>query len=871
MRAEIISVGSELLSGMKLNTNAQFLSLELRKIGIDVNMQIAVADNMNDIKKSLSDALGRNNIIILTGGLGPTQDDITKEAVCELLGIKLVADENALEKIKSYFLKKGEKMAQNNSRQALIPEGSLVIKNELGLAVGSILKSGNQCIIMLPGVPLEMKAMFENTVKPFLKSMTGYSAVTKTINVFGMSESLIASALSDLIDNDSPIVATYADMGETAVFISSRKADIKEAISEVDIAATEVERRLGNAVYGTDEPSIHHAVVSQLVSRKLKIATAESCTGGLVAEKITEIPGASFCFEYGVSTYSNSAKVNLLGVLDETLNQNGAVSAETACQMAVGAMNNADSDIAIAVTGYAGPAMSIGEPVGLVYVAVCDRDTVWVKRLDLAVTGKETRNQIRELACKNAFDMVRKIINGIAIFNAQQLPVYEIANSIQSKDKAGSKAIFKTNKTKATKEKYDPMPNDNSFKAKLVRFFYNLVPNRNDEMPEKVRKSVFLTSAVALFITVCYILSFFMGISKNQNMYTKLEALKEQKPSASVSYPSGYLEDFALLYSKNKDIAGWIEIEGTGINYPVLQTNDNEFYANHNFYGKKERHGVPYVDFRNDIKDLNLNTVIYGHNMKSDNQMFSELENYYKGSNAINYYRKHPLINFDTVYKKMQWKIFAVFTANTNRANGKTFEYNMIDAHDMDEYNEFISEVKKLSIYNIPVDVKSSDKILTLSTNYYEYEGQRLVIMARLVRENENPSVDVNAVTHNKGGTDATSSKDETSSSFSRPSYTNTYSSSSNASTSSKASSEQSSSEELESQIASSEEESSSKAESEESSSEAESEESSSEAESEESSSEAESEEASSEEESSNLANEQPEEESSSSKETNQQ
>jgi len=807
MRAEIISVGSELLSGMTLNTNAQFLSIELRKIGIDVNMQTAVADNTSDIKKSLSDALGRSNVIVLTGGLGPTQDDITKEAVCELLGIELVTDENALEKIKSYFLKKGEKMADNNSRQALIPEGSLVIKNELGLAVGSILKSGNQCIILLPGVPSEMRAMFENTVKPFLKSMTGYSAVTKTINVFGMSESLIASALSDLIDNNSPIIATYANTGETTVFISSKKSDIKEAISEVDIAAAEIERRLGNAVYGIDEPSIHHKVVSQLVSRKLKIATAESCTGGLIAEKITEIPGASFCFEYGVSTYSNSAKISTLGVLEETLNQNGAVSAETACQMAVGAMNNAVSDIAIAVTGYAGPAMSIGEPVGLVYVAVCNRETVWVKRLDLAVTGKETRNQIRELAAKNAFDMVRKVINGIAIFNAQQLPVCEIANSIQSRDKVGSKAIFKTNSVKVSSEKYEPMQNDNSFKAKVIRFLYNLVPNRNDEMPEKVRKSVFLGSAVALFITVCYILSFFMGISKNQNMYTKLEALKEQKPSASVSYPSGYLEEFALLYNKNKDIAGWIEIEGTGINYPVLQTNDNEFYANHNFYGKKERHGVPYADFRNDIKGMNFNTVIYGHNMKSDNQMFSELENYYKGSKAINYYRKHPLINFDTVYKKMQWKIFAVFTANTNRANGKTFEYNMIDPHDMDEFNEFISEVRSLSIYNIPVEVKSSDKILTLSTNYYEYEGQRLIIMARLVRENENPSVDVNAVTHNKGDSGVTSSRNETSSNFSRPSYSNTYSSSSDTSTSSKVSSEQSSSEKPESQIASPEEE----------------------------------------------------------------
>ncbi len=761
MRAEIIAVGSELLSGMRVNSNAQYLSLELRKIGVEVTMHSAVADKMGDIKKSLSDALGRNNIIILTGGLGPTQDDITKQAVCELLGLNLVTDESALEKIQSYFFRKGEKMAENNARQALIPEGSLIIKNELGLAPGSILKSGNQCIIMLPGVPSEMKNMFEATVKPFLKNMTGYNAVSKTVNVFGMSESLIAQSLSDLIENPSPMVATYADNGKVDIFVSAKSEDIKEAISDVDRAVEEIERRLGNAVYGVDEPSMHHAVVSELVSRKIKIATAESCTGGLIAQKITEISGASLCFEYGVSSYSEFAKNKMLGVLEETLSENGAVSAETACQMAVGVMNSAGSDMGVAVTGYAGPAASLGEPVGLVFIAVCNKETVWVRRFDLAVTGRETRNQIRELASLNAFDMVRRVINGIAIFNSQQLAVSEIANSPENREANSAKALFHSSKKPSSSSNDDHAPimqGDNSFKARLIRFGYNLIPHKTDEKPEIVRKSVFLTAAVALFISVCYILSFFMGISQNQAMYRKLEKLKSEKPSASVEYPKDYLEEFGLLYQKNEDIAGWITLDGTDLNYPVVQCEDNDYYLTRNFYGKKERHGVPYVDYRNDIKDLDFNTILYGHNMKSDNQMFSELEKYYEGTEALTYYRKHPIISFDTVYEKLNWKIFAVFTANVDPSNGQVFEYyDMINPQGNAEFNEFIMQVKNRSIFNIPVDVKFTDKILTLSTCYYEYEGQRLVVMARLVRDGEGLEVDVNAATHNRGGEQITS------------------------------------------------------------------------------------------------------------------
>lgn len=764
MNAEIITVGSELLSGKQSNTNAQYLSEQLKHIGIEVTLQSTVGDHQNDLQKLLSSALSRSNIVVLTGGLGPTKDDITKQAVCDLLGIKMKADESSLSKIENYFFRKGEKMADNNIRQAMLPEGSIVLKNDVGLSPGCILKSGNQCIVMLPGPPSEMHPMFENGVKPFLKTMTGFHVVSKTVNVFGMSESLIAEALDDLITKGYPAIATYASGGKTDIFVSAKAEDVKAASRDVEITVEEIRRRLGDVVYGVDEPSLHHAVVRDLVSRKVTIATAESCTGGLLSKKITDISGSSLCFEFGVTSYSESAKNTALGVDEESLKQFGAVSAETACQMAVGAMNRSASDLGVSITGYAGPVSMIGEPVGLVFIAVCNRETVWVKRFELAPGGKETREQIREMATMHAFDMIRRTLNGLAIFNSQRLPVAEVSNSDESREAARGKRLFQNevNQQAVVESAEEPKAFEKSFRGRLSAFAWKLFPNKQDDRVEKVRKSVFLTASVALLVSVCYIAGFFLSIQQNKNMYNNLEKLKEQKPSASITYPEGYLEEFGLLYQENPDIVGWVEIEGTELNYPVVQGDDNDYYLTHNFYGKKERHGVPFMDYRNDPQTLDTNTILHGHNMKSDNQMFSELEKYYKGSNALNYYRHHPTITFDTAYEKMKWKIFAVFTCNVNTGNGEVFPYyDFINPSSSKEFEEFLAEVRNKSIFNIPVDVDVNDRILTLSTCYYEYDGQRLVVMARKLREGESTVVDVNSATHNRGGNTApTSSQD---------------------------------------------------------------------------------------------------------------
>ena len=758
MNAEIISIGSELLSGKIANTNAQYLSQSLSSLGIEVNQLVSVGDKENDIKKALSGALSRSNVVILTGGLGPTKDDITKDAVCSLLEIDMHIDELSLSKIENYFAKKGEKMAENNIRQARVPQGSVVLKNDVGLAPGCLLKSGNQCIILLPGVPYEMRPMFENSVKPFLRNMTGLNTATKTVNVFGMSESLIAQALDDVISKGKPSVATYAGGGKTDIVVSAQSEDVKEAIREVDITVEEIERRLGDSVFGVDEPTLEHAVVSELVSRNLTLATAESCTGGLIAKKITDIAGASLCFGLGITSYSEGAKASALGVDKQTLKEFGAVSAETACQMAVGARKSANADIGVSVTGYAGPSTGLGESVGLVFIAVCDKETVWVKRFELAPHGKESREQIRERASLNALEMVRRVIKGISIFNSQRVPVGEVYGGTpidfnENEKKTDSpNLMFRSEKIDEVSDepKEAPVVFENNFAGKLKKFIWNLLPNKRDDRVEKVRKSVFIAASLALIISVSYILSYFGAIKQNENLYNDLSDLRGQAPTTSIDSPEEYVDEFAALYERNKDFVGWVEIEGTPLNYPVVKGKDNDYYLTHNFDGKRERHGTPFMDYRNDIDRLNANTVLHGHNMKSDNQMFSELENYYKGKNAINYYRQHPVIKFDTLNAKMEWKIFAVFACGVNTKDEDFLAYyDYLMASSEEDYMKWVEEFKSRSIYDIPVDVQVGDNLLTLSTCYYEKEDQRLVVVARRVRDGESSEVDVNAVTKN--------------------------------------------------------------------------------------------------------------------------
>lgn len=412
MVAKIICVGNELLSGNTLNTNAQFLSKRLLNLGVDVLSQSVVGDDRAAIKEALNTALKQNDLVILTGGLGPTDDDLTKETVAEVLNKKLVLHKESLEKIEEYFLKTGRSMPECNKKQAMLPVGSIVMPNPNGTAPGCIIEEGKKVIILLPGPPKELEGMFNNSAAPYLKTLNlGYIKST-AINVFGVGESLIAEKLGKILSSKNPTCATYAKNGEVEIRITAKDASYAEAERLMKATEKTVRELFGENVYGNDQASIQDRVVTLLKEQHKKLATAESCTAGLLSSMITDVSGSSEVFDMGVTAYSNVIKIKALGVKEETLEKHGAVSPFVAVEMANAIRKLTGANIGVGITGVAGPKSSENKPVGLVYVSICDENNNYVKELRL----KGSREKIREVSAKTALDMVRRYLEGCSEF-----------------------------------------------------------------------------------------------------------------------------------------------------------------------------------------------------------------------------------------------------------------------------------------------------------------------------------------------------------------------------------------------------------------------------------------------------------------------
>lgn len=406
---ELISVGTEILLGDILNTDAQFLSVELAKLGISVIHQSTVGDNRERLLAQLDEAAKRSDIIILSGGLGPTPDDLTKEVCCEFFGKTTVLHKPTANKIKEYFASKGRAMPQSNLKQAMLPEDCVIFPNDNGTAPGMAIEKDGVHILVLPGPPRELKPMFKSSAIPYLMRFSDKIIVSHNIRTFGIGESAMAEKVSELLEAENPTVAPYAKDGEALLRVTAMadNTDAAERLCEPVIA--EIKARLSDYIYGIDCGSIEEAVVQHLMEENIKVATAESCTGGLIAKRITDISGASQIFECGIVSYSNEIKSRLLGVNESDLNTYGAVSETVARQMAQGALRVSGADVAISVTGLAGPnGDGTDKPVGLIYIGIADKENVWVRELR---TSRKDRDYNRFVSASNAFDMLRLYID----------------------------------------------------------------------------------------------------------------------------------------------------------------------------------------------------------------------------------------------------------------------------------------------------------------------------------------------------------------------------------------------------------------------------------------------------------------------------
>ncbi|ENZ03722.1 competence/damage-inducible protein CinA domain [Clostridium thermobutyricum] len=409
MRCELLSVGTEILLGDIVNTNAQFLAKELASMGIDIYYQSVVGDNKERMLQAFKEGLSRSDMIITTGGLGPTKDDMTKELACEYFGYKCELHEESLESIKEYFRRMGREFVESNEKQAYFPKEAIILKNNAGTAPGAIIKKDDKTIIVLPGPPSEMKRMFNESVRPYLEKLTGNTIVSEVVRIHGVGESKVEELVQDLIDNGkNPTVAPYAKEGEVTLRVTAKAKTKEEGEKLIDPVLTEIKNRLGDSIYNIGEEGLNLTVAKLLVDKKLTIGTSESCTGGLLGAGLIDYPGISSSFLEGAITYSNEAKIKTLGVKKETLEKFGAVSEETAREMAEGIRKRCGADIGVSTTGIAGPDGGTDDkPVGLVYIGLSIADKTIVTRN----VFNGDRNSVRRRACLKAFDMIRLEIN----------------------------------------------------------------------------------------------------------------------------------------------------------------------------------------------------------------------------------------------------------------------------------------------------------------------------------------------------------------------------------------------------------------------------------------------------------------------------
>ena len=416
MNCEILAVGTELLLGNTINTNAADLSVRLAELGVNVFWHTVVGDNPARLADAVAVAKARADLILTTGGLGPTYDDLTKTVLAECFGKTLVFHEEEAVFLRRFYEKRGRPMTDNVLQQAWLPEGCTVFHNDWGTAPGCAFEADGVRVVMLPGPPHECLPMFDACAAPYIRSLSAETLVSRQIHVFGMGESAIEARFrAEMEHMANPSLATYAKEGEVMLRVTAKAATEAEAAALCEPVVEKVVKELGPCVYSVDTDSLEAVVLQLLRERRLTFAAAESLTGGLIGARFTALSGASEVFRGGAVTYCDEVKAGMLGIDAALIAEKHAVSEEIAAAMAQGVRRAAGADIGVSATGIAGPDTDeSGQPVGTVFVGMAAEDGVWVRRLQLGGRG---RSRIRTLSASHAFDMLRRYLTGLPILD----------------------------------------------------------------------------------------------------------------------------------------------------------------------------------------------------------------------------------------------------------------------------------------------------------------------------------------------------------------------------------------------------------------------------------------------------------------------
>ena len=532
--------------------------------------------------------------------------------------------------------------------------------------------------------------------------------VTRRLGVFGLPREDVASRLSDLIAAEPPRLTLTADGDEVTVLVSADAASPASAAALLDACVATVRDRLGIFVYGEDTPDLQHRVVSLLRENTKKIATAESCTAGLLSAALTEVSGVSAVFECGVASYANEIKHSVLGVPTDLLDTHGAVSEQVAAAMANGVRRLSGADIGIGITGVAGPEPSEGKPVGTVFVALADEKRVWVKKIERPGVDRE---QVRKFAVKTALDMTRRYL--------EALP--GVMAGAWSLEKPSSETI--------------PFPTG---RVKKLHFWTPLFPSRSQGKAAAFRAAaLWLLIAVMLSVVVFSLYYFIYRPFHNEQIYDRLEsvynaAVTDTAAAVDTSlYPDGMLSRFYALYDQNADIRGWLKVDDTSISYPVMDSRHSDYYATHDFLREVSDYGVPYFDSAADFSsakavDAARSFTVYGGNRKGDLQMLSPLLRYTDKA----FFADHEYLTLNTLYAERRYRVAAVFTVD-NTADTVDFPYNDPPA-DAKAYAAFLKEIQTRSLYTPPFALSAQSRLLFLSVDAAEenFPARRLIVVA---------------------------------------------------------------------------------------------------------------------------------------------
>ena len=700
MIAEIILISTG--TPADLQTGVPHVARALGSIGVKLRESPTSCANRASFAAAVSAGLGRSNILVTIGGMGPQSGFIAKQVLAEGLGLPLEHCPAVAGAIAALLERSGGQAPPEDDALAALPQGAHPFVPAHGKLPGCAISSSKQHIIMLPENPAELPGMLSAQVLPYL-SETGMSASgINFVRTYGISETKVCDLLADLTGATNPLIEILPEGPEVLIRVTAHAASAGQATALCTPVLRNIVERMGDNAYGLNVDSLETAVVQKLHKKDLDIAIAEAGTGGILARVFSEYENSDGLLRYAACPDNIDAKTEQLGIAAKMLKRKGNLSEYAAVALANGARQKGDSAIGVGIAvGFS----DTGE--GLAYIAVCDDKAVYAKKLIIAAGAAPGNDAVVDAAVSRTLNMVRLFVD--------YLPA-RYKGAIPLKKALGGYAV--TDQARYSSNDADDFSDEPSRR----KFSDNFIIRAQDASGEKVRKLIFILAMLVLIGSLCYIGHGFYNSFAARQQAAELQAM--------------FMESsFDQLLAINPDLAGYLMIEGTSVSYPIVQAQDNDFYLRKDFYGRSNNHGIPFMDYRVNLSAPSDNLVIYGHNMK-DGQIFGEVLNY----RELDYYAAHPVIHFHTPSQTGIYKIIGVFIADG--ADPSFAYHNFIEAETAADMEEFLQQVALRSLIQTTVDAKAGDKLLTLSTCTYEFDQARFVVVARQLRFGETADVD---------------------------------------------------------------------------------------------------------------------------------